>query len=108
MEDKIIELRQRIEYIGLRYVVGQDLQITEHIIKIIPQVQEFAVWFLGGNQFGISEEDYQALSENLLGVLNDISSALEQRDKVLLFDSIYFGILEYLKMFEEEETEEDS
>lgn len=108
MEAKMEELRKKTEEIGLRYVVAQERGIIEETMKILPQIQEFAVWFLGGNQFGISEEDYQALSENLLDVLNDISNALEQRDKVLLFDSIYFGILEYLKMFAEEETEEDS
>lgn len=108
MEDKIRELRQKIEQIGLHYVVLQERHIMEEMMEILPQVQEFAVWFLGGNQFGISSEDYQALCENLLSILNDISKAMEQKDKVLMFDSIHFGILEYLKMFAEEETEEDS
>lgn len=108
MEKKIQKLYKEIRDIAAWYMIYQRRDNVEQIRKIIPRIQEFVLWFLEGNRFGIEEDLYQEMSINLNDILKDILTALEQRDMVLMHDAIAYGMLEYLKLFvdpEQEETE---
>lgn len=99
MEDKIQNLYQELGEIIVFYLVYQKRDNIERIKKMIPQIQEFVLWFLQENIFGIEAELYQAMSRNLIEILEDILTALEQADMVLMHDAIAYGLMEYLELF---------
>ena len=75
---------------------------TDYIEKakdLFPAIQKFTEWFLAGNQFGIENELYETLQENLISILQDMQTALEESDRVLMLDALEHGISEYLRMF---------
>ena len=106
MEEKIQELFCKLRDIGASFLIYQKRDNLEQTRKILPEIQEFVLWFLEGNRFGIEEELYQNMSSNLLEVLKDILEALEQEDMVLLHDAAANGLLEYLQLFVNTEQED--
>ena len=109
MEEKIEELYKEIVDISAGYLIYQKRENVTLIKKIIPQIQEFVLWFLEGNRFGIEEELYLGMCQQLMDILQDILNAIRQEDVVLLHDAAANGLLEYLKLFAEpvQEAEED-
>ena len=103
MEEKIKLLYMNINYIGYCYAQYFANDYLQKAKKLIPQVEEFASWFLAENQFGIEEDLYQALHKNLLEILNDIVLAVKENDMVLMMDALENGVCEYLTMFVPEE-----
>lgn len=99
MRNKIIELYKKIRDISAAYMIYQDRYNIEMIREIIPLIQEFVSWFLEENRFGIEQELYRGLCENLLNIVNDILTAIEAGDRVLMNDAIAYGLIEYLEMF---------
>ncbi|MGN1174748.1 MAG: hypothetical protein ACI4S1_04745 [Roseburia sp.] len=99
MEEKIIQLYENINFLGFYTVDHQKRDYVNQAKKLIPEIQAFTNWFLNGNNFGIEDNLYQALTENLLDILRDCMLAFEQEDRVLLLDALEYGIGEYLKMF---------
>lgn len=98
--EKLYELLQDISDDLLKYQVRSNL---EEIKGIMPQMQEFAMWFLEANKFGIEDDFYQDMCKNLVKILEDIVLALEQEDRVLLYDAVEYGMVEYLALFCEAE-----
>lgn len=99
MEEKIIRLYENINYIGYCCVCGKKNDYVKRAKSLISDIQEFAIWFVEKNQFGIENTLYQALRENMLDILKDCTEAFEQKDRVLLLDALEYGLVEYLKMF---------
>lgn len=106
MEEKIQNLYHVLTDIAAEYLIYQKRDNVELVKKVILQIQEFVLWFLEKNRFGIEQQLYQAMSENLIEILKDILTALEQNDTVLLNDAIAYGLMEYLKLFVRLEGEE--
>lgn len=107
MKEKIRNLYQALGEISVSYLIYQERNNIEKIKKFIPQIQEFVLWFLEENKLGIEEDLYQDLSKNLVYILEDISTALEQEDMVLLHDSMAYGLLEYLEAIVVDEKQEN-
>lgn len=105
MEEKIGKLNEQLNLIYIGHMVYQKKNNVEEIGKLMPQIQEFVLWFLEGNRFGIEEELYQDMGRNLLEILKDLAEALENGDRVLLHDAAAYGLSEYLRMFLPEEKE---
>ncbi len=105
MFDKIENLYQSMYQISYGYLIEQKRDNIKLIKKIIPQIQEFVLWFLEGNRFEIEEELYQEMQSYLLQVLEDITNAIAQEDRVLLHDAVAYGMMEYLKMFMDSKRE---
>lgn len=101
MYDKIENLYQSMYQISFGYLIEQKRNNIELTRKIIPQIQEFVLWFLEENRFGIEEELYREMQSYLLQVLEDITNAITQEDRVLLHDAINYGMMEYVKMFKD-------
>lgn len=99
MEDNIQKLYHQVRDIGAWYMIYQIHDNIERTKKIIPEIQEFVLWFLEENRFGIENELYQGMSCNLIDILKDILGALEQDDMVLLNDAMSYGLMEYLQLF---------
>ena len=98
MDEKIRDLYQSTYQISYDFLIEQKRDNIEKVRKIIPQIQEFVLWFMNGNRFGIDEELYQEMQTYLLQLLEDITDAIAQEDRVLLHDAISYGMMEYLKM----------
>lgn len=99
MEEKIVELYRAVVKISADYMIYQKRNNVEEVKKLLPQIQEFVVWFMEENRLGIEEEFYQGMLNNLLQILNDILEAIQQGDRVLLHDAIAYGLIEYLELF---------
>ncbi len=108
MDEKIRSLYQQLNDITFRYWVYRLRQNIEKTKKIIPEIQEFVLWFLEENIFGIDEELYQGMSENLVVILQDLLTALQEEDMVLLHDAIAYGLLEYLRLFVDTDQEAET
>lgn len=99
MKEKIQELFFNVRNLTAIYMIGKEHDNVKTMQKYMPQLQEFVLWFLQGNQFGIEEELYQGMSQNLLYILQDIVDASENNDQVLLNDALAYGLMEYLELF---------
>lgn len=106
-EEKIKILYNEINFIGFDCMYHKKNVYMDEVKDLIPKVQEFAVWFLEGNQFGIENELYRELSYNLIDILKDCETAWKEKDRVLMMDALEQGITEYLKMFLSEEYLEE-
>ena len=107
MLEKIRNLYQEVNRIAVEYMVFQKRNNISEIEKIMPQIQEFILWFLGGNIFDIEDEFYEELSQNLLGILSDMSLAMQQNDRVLMHDAVNYGLVLFLEMFLPEQNGEN-
>lgn len=111
MEDKIEDLYKSVNEVIVGYLFHQKRENIEQVTKLMPQIQEFVLWFLEWNRFGVEEELYQGMQKYLYQVLEDILTAIDQRDRVLLNDAVAYGLIEYLKLFVktgQEEKEDDN
>ncbi len=108
MEEKIQKLYEQIREIAAFYLIYQLRDNIERTSKIIPEIQEFVLWFLEENRCGVKKELYQGMCNNLLIILKDILFAMENRDVVLLHDSMAGGLMEYLQLFVKGAQEEKS
>lgn len=101
----IEELYKKIFYSCVQFAVYQKKDIIENVKQLLPLLNNFANEFLRANGFELEEEDYQQLKQLLLNILNDIAQGMEQRDTVLLEDTIEFGLKEFVEMFIPDEQE---
>ena len=99
MIERIGNLYFELEYIGMVYNKTQKIGNIDAVKEYMPEITEFIKWFLSGNSFGIDNETYELLTNNLVEIMNDIITAIENNDRVLLNDAIQFGLQEYLRMF---------
>lgn len=105
MEDKIRDLYKELRNMIAGYLIYQNRNNCEKIKKVMPQIQEFVLWFIEENKFGIEEELYNGLKENLLYILSDVLDAINQGDIVLLNDAVAYGFMDYLELFVDLEEE---
>ena len=74
--------------------------IEKNLLPIREQlnnIQEFAVWFLQKNPLGMDKEAFIQAKKEIIAILQDIVSAIEENDYVLMHDAITYGVMEYLK-----------
>ncbi|MEY8516786.1 hypothetical protein AALC25_07615 [Lachnospiraceae bacterium 29-84] len=108
MENDIQELFEALHSVSVEYLTGLNRNNVERIIQLMPQIQQFAKWFLEKGQLEIERKINEELVVGFLQILKDITESLEQEDHVLLHDAIAYGVLDYLKLFlgQEEEVDE--
>lgn len=97
MKKEIFELYDNINKISAEYALQKNRKIIEEARKHVSQIQDFALWFLEKNKFGLEMVDYQQHKLVLLEILNDIVKAMENNDKVLMHDALDYGLLEFIK-----------
>ena len=108
MLEEIIELRDSIKNICMRYIVMNKSSLMKQAKDILPAVQKFAVWFIGAEDIGVEKEIKQQMNAEVLSMLEDINESLKNDDATLMLDDLHFGIYEYLELFApEEETENE-
>ena len=96
---EINELNQALNLIFIDYMVFQKRNNVEEIKGLMPEIQDFVLWFLEGNKLGIEDELYWDMKRNLLDIIKDMAEALEKNDGVLLHDATAYGLSKYLELF---------
>ena len=99
MQKKIQKLYEDINFIGYYASKNNDIHYIDKAKELFPQIQKFSDWFLKENIFGIDEDFYQKMKINLVNILKDCMTAIEQNDRVLMLDALEYGISEYLQLF---------
>ena len=99
MHEKIQKLYEEINFIGYYTSKNNDIHYIDKAKELFPQIHEFSDWFLKENIFGIDEVFYQKMKMNLVNILKDCMTAIEQNDRVLMLDALEYGISEYLQLF---------
>lgn len=108
MEETIQYLFEELRNITASYLIYHEKTTLEQIKKVIPQIQEYVLWFLEKNRLRLEQELYQGMCQNLLYILEDIRNAMEQEDEVLLHDAVAYGLMEYLELFLDKQQEGNS
>lgn len=105
-QEWIGQLYKKINNISAEYLILQKRNNVEQIKELLPQIQEFVLWFMEKNQFGIEQYLFDNMCKELVDILQDILTALEQDDKVLMHDAVTYGLCNYLKCFIEDVAED--
>ena len=106
MEEVILRLRNKIEEICNIYVDYNKADMTSQVQFFLDDINSFVTWFIKAEDLGIDNETKMQYNNNLLGILNDITTALKNRDSALMYDALYCGLMAFLNLFEIEEEEE--
>lgn len=102
---QVEELYKKVFYTCTQFAVYQKKDVQKNVEQLLPLLNEYADFFLTENQYGLKEEDYRLLQQLLINILQDIMQGLENRDNVLLEDTIEYGLKEFLELFIIEEQE---
>lgn len=103
----IAELYQKVFQACVDFTFYQEKNIQEHIEGILPMLEEFSNVFLGKQGVEIDEEDYRYLQVSWMDILKDLVSGLKEVDRVLLEDTVEYGLKVFLELFfEEQEVQE--
>lgn len=106
MEEQARELIQEIDRLCMEFYYLKSHGTIERTKEIIPNIQKFITIFLNGNIFGITEDEYENLKNFSLEILADITDALENRDEVLMIDTLAYGLRELAVIFVDGEGED--
>ena len=86
-------------------MIYQDRNIVSEILRKIPQIQEFILWFVEKNRLPVNETDFLDMRKAILDIMKDIVDAIEIGDIVLLNDAVAYGLMDYMGLFIEVKEE---
>lgn len=107
METLAKELRRDIDLICIGYHYDRQTNVVEKGKALSKKIEELVSVFLKGNIFDMEEEEYIRLQNYVLQVLRDYTQALEQRDMVLMIDTLDYGVRELLMVFIDDDAGEE-
>lgn len=102
---EMIELYKRTFASCIRFAVYRKKEVISDVEKFMSLLHTFVFSFLTKNLYGLGQEDYEILKCVLLQILQDMVQALENRDTVLLEDTVEYGLKEFLELFFVDEHE---
>ena len=97
MQEKCAKLYHALEMIEEDFLDYQNRKNLLPIREQLNNIQEFTLCFLQQNPLELDEQLYVQTIEDILIILKDIVSAIEENDYVLMHDAIVYGIMKYLK-----------
>ncbi len=100
--EEIETLYKKVFSICVQFAVYEKEDIQKRIEEIIPELNSFTTFFLEENTFKLNLEDYQLLQQLLIDILKDIMQAMENRDNILLEDTLEYGLKPFLELFLED------
>ncbi len=103
--EKMQELYNNLVKASVGYVVFQRRDNTEMVRQEIALIQEFVTWVMKESSSEMEQDLYEAMCRDLLTILQDLLTALEQDDKVLMYDTLEYGFIPYLECFLENSRE---
>lgn len=105
MEELARTLKSQIDKICVEFHYFKKYNTIERSKEYAAMIQEYVSFFLQGNNFGISEEEYKDLYNFSIDVLKDYMAAVENEDAVLMVDTLEHGLRELLKIFIDEDND---
>ena len=100
-------LNNSITVLCRQYAVRNKGNFIEDVRPMLPEVQQFAMWFLETPDIGVEPNEKEFMNSEVLSMLKDINEAIENEDSVLMYDALECGIAEYLRLFIPEEESAD-
>lgn len=83
-------------------IVMRNHQLIKNVKVLMPSIIDFTNIILDASNFDMDDETYQALRIHYMSIVEDLMNGLENQDEVLVMDSLYGGLLEFIKMFLDE------
>ncbi len=96
-------LYQKVFQACIDFAVYQKKNIREHVEGALPLLEEFSDVFLGEQMEETGGEDYQYLQMVWMDILKDIALGLKENDRILLEDTVEYGLKVFLELFFEEQ-----
>lgn len=106
METLAKSLGMKINQICVGYHYLNQSNTIEQGRGLAEEIRQFTAGFLQGNIYGMEDEEYIGLQNYVLQVLKDYMEALEQRDMVLMIDTLDYGLRELIHIFVDTEDGE--
>ena len=85
------------------FAVYQKKNIRVHVEGVLPMLEEFSDVFLGEQMEGIGGGEYQHMQIVWMDILKDIALGLKENDRILLEDTVEYGLKVFLELFFEEQ-----
>lgn len=98
MEEKALFLRNKIDDICGKYNIYKEVNVIDRVNEINIEIQEYILYFLQGNIFGLEEEEYTNIHNFAFDVLKDYSEAVINRDMVLMVDTLDYGLRDLINI----------
>ncbi len=106
MLEKLEKLKRSIIDECNIYVYFNKPDLIERIKPLIPDIQQFVTEFIQTEDIGVEPDIKASMNADMLDIINDIVSAMEKNDSVLMYDALQSGLVAYLKLFVPEEDDE--
>lgn len=74
-------------------------QLIKNVKELMPDIIEFTNIILDASNFDVDNDTYQALRIQYMGIVEDLMNGIENQDEVLVMDSLYGGLLEFINLF---------
>ncbi len=107
MQQKWVFLYSTLEKIQENFLDYENRKELLPIREHLKMIQEFTLWFIQENPLKLEESLFVQKKDELLDILQDIVTAIEENDYVLMNDAITYGIMEYLNGCLSEISEEE-
>lgn len=82
-------------------------KVVERTREILPQINELSALIMNRENFEVDDETYTLVQAQYMQIISEILQAIENEDEVLLFDTLAFGMLPFIKMFLPEGPKEE-
>ena len=100
---ELAELYKQIFSSCVKFAVFREKNVEKDIRNILPELEGFSNIILQGSIQGITKSENQVLQLQLKDILQDTVQGLEQKDHVLLEDTLEYGWKTFLELFFEED-----
>lgn len=74
-------------------------QLIKNVKELMPDIIEFTNIILDASNFDVDDDTYQSLRIQYMGIVEDLMNGIENQDEVLVMDSLYGGLLEFINLF---------
>ena len=97
--EKLKDLYTKIENCCNTEIVRRNHQLIKNVKQLLPDIMEFTNIILDKSNFEVDDEIYQVLYVQYMGIVEDLMNGIENQDEVLVMDSLYDGLLEFINIF---------
>lgn len=103
MKNEVIETLEKIDKICIEFYFFRNEDILDSVMQIIPKIQTWCEQLIDILEQYPMDEDAVTVYNFTIETINDIVSAIEYNDQVLLIDTLDFGIREVLNLLIQDE-----
>ena len=98
----MVELYEKIKDCCELELTRRDHQLVKNVKQLIPDIMEFTNMILEPSNFDCDTDMYDTLKAHHMGIIQDLMDGMDNQDEVLVMDSLYGGLLEFVSLFLEE------